>query len=231
MLRNTGAPPPLRHVFRTFSARCQNPHTRYNTGEIPTDLTTAPPKTEPQPAERLTDAAPNVRRAVRETALRVLYAMDAGKRPVEEVLEDAAAASPDLDERGRAFLRHLVGGTLEHRDAIDAQLSRLATDFPTKRQAVVDRNILRLAAGEIAFHLSDAPPGAVVNEAVELAKKYSTKDSGRFVNGVLGALVREQTGVHVSAPPEALEDGDTETAAENSTESEPFAPDADTPSP
>jgi N utilization substance protein B len=55
----------------------------------------------------------------------------------------------------------------------------------------VDRNILRLAAAEILFAASDAPPGAVVNEAVELAKKYSTGESGRFVNGVLGSLVRE----------------------------------------
>jgi hypothetical protein len=50
---------------------------------------------------------------------------------------------------------------------------------------------LRLAAAEILFRVSDAPPGAVVNEAVELAKKYSTAESGRFVNGVLGTLVRE----------------------------------------
>ena len=61
----------------------------------------------------------------------------------------------------------------------------------TVRQTAVDRNILRLAAAEILFGVSDAPPGAVVNEAVELAKKYSTADSGRFVNGVLGTLVRE----------------------------------------
>ena len=159
----------------------------------------------PVTALRLTNAAPAVRRAVRETALRVLYAMDAGKRPVEDVLDDAAAAS-DLDEQGRGFLQYLVGGTLQNRTEIDAHLTRLATDFPTPRQAVVDRNILRLAAAEIVFHLSDAPAGAVVNEAVELAKKYSTKDSGRFVNGVLGALVREQTGMTVSAAPALLED-------------------------
>ena len=142
---------------------------------------------------------PALRRGVRETALRVLYAMDAGKRPLDEVLDDSISAS-ELDDRGRGYLRQLVRGTIDNRNAIDAALDRFATDFPTHRQAVVDRNILRLAAAEILFAVSDAPPGAVVNEAVELAKKYSTKDSGRFVNGVLGALVRDHTGVEVPAP-------------------------------
>ncbi|MBC8137430.1 MAG: transcription antitermination factor NusB [Fibrella sp.] len=146
----------------------------------------------------LTNAPPAMRRNVRETALRVLYAMDAGKRPVEDVLEDSVSAS-ELDDRGRAYLQQMVAGTLDNRTAIDTALDRFATDFPTHRQAVVDRNILRLAAAEILFGISDAPAGAVVNEAVELAKKYSTKDSGRFVNGVLGALVRDHVGIEVPA--------------------------------
>jgi N utilization substance protein B len=134
--------------------------------------------------------ATSSRRVAREMALRVLYTVDVGKQPVDEVLNETLEAN-ELDERAAAFTRALVAGTLRSRVEIDADLDRLAVGFPTVRQTAVDRNILRLAAAEILFGVSDAPPGAVVNEAVELAKKYSTADSGRFVNGVLGGLVRE----------------------------------------
>ena len=96
-----------------------------------------------------------------------------------------------MDERLLDFVRKLVTVTLKSQNEIDPMLEKLATGFPVARQTVVDRNILRMAAAEILFHASDAPPGAVVNEAVELAKKFSTSESGRFVNGVLGALVRD----------------------------------------
>ena len=130
------------------------------------------------------------RRAARETALRVLYSVDVGHQPVSDALEETLAAS-GMDETAQAFCRVLVAGTMKSKSEIDTVLDRLAVGFPTLRQTAVDRNILRLAAGEILFHVSDAPPGAVVNEAVELAKKYSTSESGKFVNGVLGTLVRE----------------------------------------
>ncbi len=136
-------------------------------------------------------APPALRRLVRETALRVLYALDAGKRAGEQtdVLTESSEAA-QLDTAGSDYVSRLVASVQTNRAAIDAMLDQHATDFPTHRQAVVDRNILRLATAELAFGASDAPAGAVVNEAVELAKKYSTRDSGRFVNGVLGALVR-----------------------------------------
>ncbi len=149
------------------------------------------------------------RRAARETALRVLYTVDVGKQPVEEVIGETADAN-DLDEKARAFMDSLVRGTLRSRAEIDAEIDRLAVGFPIERQTAVDRNILRLAAAEILFQVSDAPPGAVVNEAVELAKKYSTGESGRFVNGVLGALVREVEARRGIAPT-TLESSDTPT--------------------
>ncbi len=158
----------------------------------------------------LSAAPPAMRRNVRETTLRVLYAVDAGKRPLEDVLDDSLNAS-DLDERGKAYLQQLVAEVVKNRAGLDAELDKFAIDFPTHRQAVVDRNILRLAAAEIVLQASDAPPGAVVNEAVELAKKYSTKDSGRFVNGVLGALVRSHTGTEVpEVSPIADDEGEGE---------------------
>ena len=138
------------------------------------------------------------RRAARETALRVLYSVDIGHQPVGDSLEETLQAS-GLDDKAQEFCRLLVAGTVKSKAEIDTTLDRLAVGFPTLRQTAVDRNILRLAAAEILFHVSDAPPGAVVNEAVELAKKYSTSESGKFVNGVLGTLVREVSGAEAAA--------------------------------
>ncbi|GAB4465693.1 MAG: hypothetical protein OHK0029_36520 [Armatimonadaceae bacterium] len=140
------------------------------------------------------------RRAARESALRILYTVDIGKQPVEDTFAEAQTAH-NLDDATAGFAKRLVEGTLRNLTEIDTVLDRLATGFPTDRQTAVDRNILRLAASEILFSVSDAPPGAVVNEAVELAKKYSTNESGRFVNGVLGTLVRETTGSAALAEP------------------------------
>ena len=150
---------------------------------------------------RFKDTPSGTRRIVRETALRVLYALDAGKRgdETDAVLADNADAA-ELSGAARLQMTALVAGVSDNRRAIDAELDTFATDFPTHRQAVVDRNILRLAVAEIVFAVSDAPAGAVVNEAVELAKKYSTKDSGRFVNGVLGALVRARDASFMPEP-------------------------------
>lgn len=108
------------------------------------------------------------RRAAREIALRTLYTVDVGHQPVDDVLEETLAANA-LDEKATEFCKSLVAGTVKSKIEIDATLDRLATGFPTVRQTAVDRNILRLAAAEILFRVSDAPPGAVVNEAVELS--------------------------------------------------------------
>jgi N utilization substance protein B len=153
----------------------------------------------------------NTRRAARETALRVLYTIDVGHQPVDEALDETLAAN-ELDEKSNQFCRTLVTGTLHNRKEIDRTIDRIAVGFPTIRQTAVDRNILRLAAGEILFAVSDAPAGAVVNEAVELSKKYSTVESGKFVNGVLGTLVRETE--------ERASNATNERASERATDSE-----------
>ena len=134
--------------------------------------------------------ATSLRRAARERALQTLYTVEVGKQTPDEVFAEAEENS-EWDEKAAEFVRRLVAATLRNQKEIDTTLDRLATGFPIERQTVVDRNILRMAAAEILYGASDAPPGAVVNEAVELAKKFSTGESGRFVNGVLGTLVRE----------------------------------------
>jgi N utilization substance protein B len=89
--------------------------------------------------------------------------------------------------RTAAFVHKLVTGVLAQRDSLDRRLVGLASGWSLERQVAVDRNIMRLAAYEMLF-VPGIPAGVSINEAVELAKKYSTAESGRFVNGVLGAL-------------------------------------------
>ncbi|MGI4790522.1 MAG: transcription antitermination factor NusB [Janthinobacterium lividum] len=134
----------------------------------------------------------STRREARELALRMLFQLDLGKQPVDEVIE-AALGQSQLEGTNREYAEILVRETLAHLNDIDPRIAALTPDWTADRQAVVDRNILRLASYELLYR-PDAPVAAVVNEAVELAKKYSTAESGRFVNGVLGALARQPRG-------------------------------------
>jgi len=90
----------------------------------------------------------------------------------------------------RLFAEPLIRGTLEHRNAIDEQIKKHAMNWELHRMAVVDRNVLRLAIYEM-FHREDIPPVVSINEAVDIAKKFSTQDSGKFVNGILDKIKGE----------------------------------------
>ena len=90
----------------------------------------------------------------------------------------------------RLFADPLICGTLEHRDQLDAEIMKHAKNWDLHRMAVVDRNILRLAIYEM-FHRDDIPPVVSINEAVDIAKKFSTDDSGKFVNGILDKVKGE----------------------------------------
>ncbi len=96
----------------------------------------------------------------------------------------------DLAEDQRPYANELVNGVATEKARIDQELSTRLADYEIDRVAAVDRAILRIAAYEILF-VPWMAPAVTVNEAVEIAKKYSTAESGRFVNGVLGRLVRE----------------------------------------
>ena len=151
-----------------------------------------PDSTSPHSEHHVHGESRNTRREARELALRMLFQLDLGKQPTDEVVE-AALAQSRLEGANRLYSEELVRGALEHQAEIDGRITALTPDWTPDRQAAVDRNILRLAAYELLYR-PDAPVAAVVNEAVELAKKYSTADSGRFVNGVLGALARQPRG-------------------------------------
>jgi len=94
------------------------------------------------------------------------------------------------EAESRLFAEPLIRGTLEHRDAIDAIITKHAINWELHRIAAVDRNILRLAIYEM-LHREDIPPIVSINEAVDIAKKFSTQDSGKFVNGILDKVKSE----------------------------------------
>ena len=90
----------------------------------------------------------------------------------------------------RLFSEPLIKGVLQHRDAIDEHIKKHAKNWDFNRIAVVDRNIMRLAIYEM-LHREDIPPVVSINEAVDIAKKFSTEDSGKFVNGILDKVKGE----------------------------------------
>ena len=129
------------------------------------------------------------RRAARELALRVLFQVDVGGMSAEEAFALAAGSERCAAETVE-FARQLVAGVLAHRDEIDRTIEEYARGWTLSRMANVDRNVLRLAVFELT-HMPDIPASVTLDEAVEMAKKYSTAESGRFVNGILGSLARE----------------------------------------
>lgn len=129
------------------------------------------------------------RRAARELVLNVLYQVDVAGIPPEEALTTALDNS-GLDTPAVEFATELVKRTLEHQKEIDDIIDKLSVGWETQRQPAVDRNILRMAICEMT-QFSQIPISVTINEAVELAKKFSTEESGRFVNGVLGAFARK----------------------------------------
>ena len=128
------------------------------------------------------------RRAGRELALKLLFQIDVGKLPPEEALAFAADTA-HYEEEALAFARELVEGVLAHRAAIDQAVESYSRGWTLSRMANMDRNILRIAAFEVLFS-PGVPASVAADEAVELANKYSTAESGRFINGILGSLIR-----------------------------------------
>jgi transcription antitermination protein NusB len=122
----------------------------------------------------------------REIALQVLYQLEQNPGQAEE--EVARFIERRLREpKLCAFAHVLVGGVLEHQPRIDSLISEVAENWRLDRMAAIDRNILRLGAYELLY-CDDVPTKVAINEALELAKRYSTAQSSRFVNGILDRL-------------------------------------------
>lgn len=129
------------------------------------------------------------RRLAREVALRTLFQLDIG-----HITEGAAFAfsleTTPLSESLIPFAQDLVQMALSHQAESDAIISAKSVDWEISRLPRVDRSILRLAIGEM-LAATATPTGVIINEAVELAHRYSTEESGRFINGLLGSVARE----------------------------------------
>ncbi len=144
------------------------------------------------------------RRKSRILAFQVLFESEQHEHPIAEALQRRLDES-DLDESARTFARQLIEGIEEHRTAIDEVITRYASAFPLEDMAPVDRNVLRLAIYEVLFDNRRAPLRVAINEAVDIAKGYGSESSGRFVNGVLGAVAleaaeRNESANHGNAP-------------------------------
>jgi transcription antitermination protein NusB len=130
------------------------------------------------------------RRKARELALQLLYELDL-RRDADpgEALEEFWRRQPAPDEV-RSFTETLVRGTKEHQEKIDELITRFAERWDLDRMAVVDRNILRAGIFELLW-AAEVPPKVAINEALEVARKFSTEESTRFINGLLDRVRRE----------------------------------------
>jgi len=128
------------------------------------------------------------RRKSRELALQALFALDLNKTDSRPQMDDFLAQhGEDLSEPPRLFFQTLVEGVLENRKKIDTLLDQWAKNWKISRMPAVDRNIMRVAVFEM-LNLPDIPSSVSINEAVEIGKKFGTRDSGPFINGLLDRI-------------------------------------------
>lgn len=139
------------------------------------------------------------RRTARSFAVQSLYHMEMNDTPAPQAVHTVIHEGDDSDEPAKVYepgdieyVLSLVNGTSQHAVQIDELLSLHLKGWQLDRLSKVDRQVLRLATYELLFN-QDVPPKVVINEAIELAKHFGTEESGKFVNGVLGKVVREMS--------------------------------------
>ncbi len=126
------------------------------------------------------------RTRARELALQFLYQVDL--RGADVLAEDKLFLREQESDKGaRDFALHLVRGTIEHQNEIDALIRSVAQNWDIARMAIIDRNVLRMASFELLY-CKDIPPKVSINEAIELGKRFSTEKSGGFINGILDKI-------------------------------------------
>ena len=130
------------------------------------------------------------RRKAREFALQLLFQIDFTKSALERKDLEEFWSGKTVTREVREFTESLVKGTLEKLDDIDMTIEKATKNWLLKRMAAVDRNILRSAAYELLYR-KDIPTAVTINEALEIAKKFSSVESASFLNGVLDKLAKE----------------------------------------
>lgn len=131
---------------------------------------------------------PKARRRAREWALRTLYQLELSEIGLQEAFESARESHKNADEEYAHFLCEGVSAASKQ---LDEEVARLAHGYSLDRIAAIDLVLIKIALYEMKQN-GDVPNAVAINEAVELAKKYSTEQSGLFINGILGAALAEQ---------------------------------------
>jgi len=126
------------------------------------------------------------RRKARELALQMLFQWELGEHTPQHVIATFLRLQR-TDPEEESFARSLFEGTVSEVDSLDPIIREHAQHWRLERMAAVDRNVIRLALYEL-LHYVETPPAVVINEALELARRFSTADSAEFVNGVLDAV-------------------------------------------
>jgi len=140
----------------------------------------------------------------RESALKVMYQKEMTGEQADEALRNFFQAQPKMDKEMREFIEKLVVGVQSGAASLDKRVETVAENWSMKRMAVLDRNILRMAVYEMT-EMTETPVKVVINEAVNLAKKYSGENSGKFVNGILDKLMHcDHSGSALKAQPPIL---------------------------
>ena len=131
------------------------------------------------------------RRKARECALQMLFAADVSQTPPDELVQTywTELGEADIEEPAREFATRLATGTLAHTDELDERIRQRAEHWRISRMAIVDRNILRLAVYEFLFE--PTPRTVAINEALEIARRFSTYEATQFINGILDAIKRD----------------------------------------
>lgn len=145
------------------------------------------------------------RRLLRQSAFKIIFSYNFNDDDIDQILDDISEDSnlyfeheedsnerqiPEITEKNKEFLNNLVKGTIENIDTIDEIIKNSLRSWTMDRIAKVDLTILRMAIYELIYS-KDVPASVVINEAVELGKMFGSDDSGSFINGVLGRVVRE----------------------------------------
>lgn len=133
------------------------------------------------------------RRKGRELAVQMLFQWDLSKETFAAVRGTFWSLNTGVDEDVSAFADHLARGTVDNIDRIDVLLARHAEHWRVARMAAVDRNVLRLGTYELLYE-TQTPQAVVINEALEIARKFSTPESIHFINGILDSIRKEDMG-------------------------------------
>lgn len=126
----------------------------------------------------------------REAALQMLFAWEAGDYPPIERVVSAFWRETPGEPEGREYADRIVRGAASDHERVDETLRKASTNWRVERMTRVDRNVLRLGAWEL-LHIDDVPRAVILDEAVELAKRYGSEDSSSFVNGVLDRVAED----------------------------------------